>query len=111
MASKVEQVVERLRKIEEKLDELYELTNVYRKEIVDMASKEAEKLKARISEQAKAREDRLFSEEVSRAEEAAKEILAKGKWEASIVRKKADEKRQEAERLVLEAVLKGKITL
>ncbi|MEM1946157.1 MAG: hypothetical protein QW470_07185 [Candidatus Caldarchaeum sp.] len=108
MVSKIEQAVEHLTKVENKLDELYEIAKFYRKELIDLASKEAEKLKARILEQAKANEDRLYSEEVSMAEEAAKEILAKGVWEANAVRKKADEMRAEAEKLVLDAILRGK---
>ncbi len=105
MVSKVEEVVEYLKKIEAKLDELYDLTNRYRREMIEFATRESEKLKIKILEEARAREDRLLSEEISNVEEAAKEIMAKGKLEANNVRKRADELREEIENLVLKALL------
>ncbi len=111
MVSKIEEAVEYLKKIEAKLDELYDLTNRYRREIIEFAIRESEKLKTKILEEARARGDRLLLEEISKAEEAAKEIMAKGRLEADNIRKRAEGLREEIENLVLRALLQGKITL
>ncbi|MCS6769550.1 MAG: hypothetical protein NZ570_03845 [Candidatus Caldarchaeum sp.] len=111
MAKGIEEVVEQLKQVEDRLDKLYEEATVYRRELVELASREAEKLKNRLLEEARATQERLLSEEVRRSEEKAREIIAKGAAEASRMRKRAEELRKTSEEMVIKSILSGKITL
>ncbi len=103
----LDEVVEHLRKVEERLDGLYNDAARYRRELLEFTEREAGRLKAELIEQVRALQTRLLAEETARAEEAAKEIFSRGVWEADQVRKRAQGLREQAVELVVKAVLGG----
>jgi len=109
VVTKVEEVIDYLRNVEARLDQLTELANTFRRELMEYAAKEAAGLRKRILEHARALQDRLLQEAVSQAEEASKEVLARGAWEAKSVRERATALRDKAEKIIIDAVLSGEI--
>jgi vacuolar-type H+-ATPase subunit H len=105
--SGLDEVVEHLRRVEERLDGLYNDAARYKRELLEFAEREAGRLKAELIEQVRALQTRLLAEETARAEEAAKEILSRGVWEADQVRNRAQGLREQAVELVVKAVLGG----
>lgn len=73
--------------------------------LVEIAAREAEKKRQLILEEARAWESRVYAEEVARAEEEAKKMMAEGLLAVEKVREKAEKVRTRAEELVSKAVL------
>lgn len=105
MAEELEKVFEKLKQAEKKVDEIQETAVAMRKALVESAAREAEKRRQLLLEEARAWESRLYSEEVSRAEEHAKKLLGEGVIEVDKVKRRAEMIRGRAEELVEKAVL------
>ncbi|MDW8084032.1 MAG: hypothetical protein RMI49_02375 [Candidatus Caldarchaeum sp.] len=105
MAEELEKVFNELREVEKKVDEIQQAAAAMKRALVEIAAREAEKKRQLILEEARAWESRVYAEEVARAEEEAKKMMAEGLLAVEKVREKAEKVRTRAEELVSKAVL------
>ncbi|MEM2986153.1 MAG: hypothetical protein QXF89_06095 [Candidatus Caldarchaeum sp.] len=105
VVDELRKILDELQQVEKVIDEINELANSMRRALLDMAYAEAEKRKQAVLEEMRAWQSRLYDEEVSKAEEAAREIQAKGVYEVEKVRRRAEQVKTQAEELVRKTIL------